>query len=284
MSQQTLNTLLSGIAAFGAIAAVVVGGVTIWLAIRHNRQRRREREEDRRLAEEQKALAEEQLKLARDQDARRPLLKLCNVRLEDSGRFAEIEETRRVRKEWINTLESYERAKERAERRSEEEKNKPPLQRAIDRSDYYKELSEVGIDPRALPPVSWEIQEQREYEGPYPDKVLTFDVVNEGRVAAKDYSLRLYIEGEYLRPFSFPGLDSVETPDAPTEEGFYELEPMRVSSQDFPLLPGRKKGDLYQDSYQIAVLVNSPGKAKLRYELDTSQGDHWKGALSVSVF
>ena len=44
MSQEALNMILSGIAAFGGLAAAVVGGVAVWLAIRHDRQRIRERE------------------------------------------------------------------------------------------------------------------------------------------------------------------------------------------------------------------------------------------------
>ena len=48
MSQEALNLILSGLTAFGGLAAPVVGGVAVWLPIRHNRQRIREREVDRR--------------------------------------------------------------------------------------------------------------------------------------------------------------------------------------------------------------------------------------------
>ena len=56
MSQETLNTILAGIAAASGL-------VTIYLSVKHHLQRTREREEDRRLAEQQLALAEEQAKL-----------------------------------------------------------------------------------------------------------------------------------------------------------------------------------------------------------------------------
>lgn len=67
MSQETLNILLSGVAALTGVAAVCL---SIW----HNRQRSREREEDRRLVEEQ-------LTLAREQSEMRPLLRVRDVRL-----------------------------------------------------------------------------------------------------------------------------------------------------------------------------------------------------------
>jgi hypothetical protein len=56
MSQEVLNIILAGIAAF-------TGVVGIWLSIQHHRQRTKEREEDHRLAEEQLKLAQEQAEL-----------------------------------------------------------------------------------------------------------------------------------------------------------------------------------------------------------------------------
>ena len=53
MSQETLSIVLSGVAA-------ATGVVAIYLSVRHNRQRSREREEDRRLLEEQLALERDQ--------------------------------------------------------------------------------------------------------------------------------------------------------------------------------------------------------------------------------
>jgi sensor domain CHASE-containing protein len=67
VSHETLNTILAGIAA-------LTGVVVVWLTIRYNRQRRREREEDRQLVEEQ-------LELARDQAEMRPNLRVSEVRL-----------------------------------------------------------------------------------------------------------------------------------------------------------------------------------------------------------
>lgn len=67
MSQETLNTLLAGAAALASL-------VSVCLAVAHNRQRAREREEDRRLVEEQ-------LALAREQHEMRPRLRVRSVRL-----------------------------------------------------------------------------------------------------------------------------------------------------------------------------------------------------------
>ncbi len=56
VSQETLNTVLAGIAALTGVAS-------IWLSIKHHRQRTAEREEDHLLAEEQLRLAQEQSEL-----------------------------------------------------------------------------------------------------------------------------------------------------------------------------------------------------------------------------
>lgn len=69
MRQETLSIVLSGVAA-------ATGVVAIYLSVRHNRQRSREREEDRRLLEEQ-------LALARDQAEMRPNLRVVEVLLVD---------------------------------------------------------------------------------------------------------------------------------------------------------------------------------------------------------
>jgi hypothetical protein len=65
MSQETLNTILSGIAALTGLVAV---GIAIHQILQH----RKEREEDHRTAEEQRRRAEEQLALARQQSEMRP--------------------------------------------------------------------------------------------------------------------------------------------------------------------------------------------------------------------
>ncbi len=69
MDQQTLNTVLAGVAALAS-------AVTVYLTIAHNRQRGKEREEDRRLVEEQ-------LTLARDQVEMRPDLCVVDVSLRE---------------------------------------------------------------------------------------------------------------------------------------------------------------------------------------------------------
>ena len=76
MDQQTVNTVLSSVAALTGTVASAAAVAGIWLSVRHNRQRTREQEEDRRLVEEQ-------LKLAREQSEMRPRLRITNVRLLD---------------------------------------------------------------------------------------------------------------------------------------------------------------------------------------------------------
>lgn len=221
-------------------------------------------------------VSEKQLELAEDQDARRPLLLLANAKLGDPTTFEEVKGTVELRREWVDKLSNYEAAKKRHARRLEEEKEK--------KKNFYENFSpssnfEVApIDPRTMPAATIRDYSAREYDGPLPDKVLTFNVVNKGRVAARDYSLKLWLGGGVLHPFSFPGLNSAEAGE-PNQEGFYELEPKRYFSEAHALHPGDQKGV----SYQIAVLVNSPGRAVLRYELTTSQGDLSGGKLDVEV-
>lgn len=67
VSQDTVNTILAGIAAFTGVAGIL-------LSILYNRQQTRERVKDR-------LLAEDQLGLARDQAEMRPNLRVVEVRL-----------------------------------------------------------------------------------------------------------------------------------------------------------------------------------------------------------
>ena len=69
MSRETLNTILSGIAALAGLVAV---GIAIYQILQH----RKEREENRRTAEEQRRRAEEQLAVARQQSEMRPDLEV----------------------------------------------------------------------------------------------------------------------------------------------------------------------------------------------------------------
>jgi hypothetical protein len=78
MSQETLNTILSGIAALTGLVAV---GIALHQILQH----RKDREEDRRTAEEQRRRAEEQLALARQHSEMRPDLEV-SVALKPYGR------------------------------------------------------------------------------------------------------------------------------------------------------------------------------------------------------
>jgi flagellar biosynthesis/type III secretory pathway M-ring protein FliF/YscJ len=89
MSQETLNTILSGIAALTGLVAV---GIAIHQILQH----RKEREEDRRTAEEQRQRAEEQRALARQQSEMRPDLEV-SVALKSYGRTAWSSESSRSR-------------------------------------------------------------------------------------------------------------------------------------------------------------------------------------------
>lgn len=101
MDQQTLNTVLSSIAAFTGAVAAIAAAIGVWLSMRHNRQRGREREEDRRLVEEQ-------LALARDQAEMRPHLRVRDVHLLDPGDSEELDGS--VEPRWVNRLRNVGRA------------------------------------------------------------------------------------------------------------------------------------------------------------------------------
>ncbi len=99
VSQETLNTVLAGVAA-------LTGVVGILLTVRFNRQRTREREEDR-------LLAQEQLELAREQSARLPELVVTGVRLVGVDEVGEVHDIVREVEE--------DRAQEEAARKAKEE-------------------------------------------------------------------------------------------------------------------------------------------------------------------
>lgn len=88
MSQETLNTILAGVAALTGVAGIL-------LSARYNRKQTREREEDRQLAEEQ-------LELARGQAEMRPNLRVVEVRVIDQDESDVMEGA--VDPSWITKL------------------------------------------------------------------------------------------------------------------------------------------------------------------------------------
>lgn len=88
MISEVLSILLSAVAAVAAV-------VGVWLSVRHNRQRGRERDEDRRLVEEQ-------LALARQQSEMQPRLRVRSVRLLSPRDWEAVEGS--VDPRWISGL------------------------------------------------------------------------------------------------------------------------------------------------------------------------------------
>ena len=193
MDQETLNTILAGIAA-------LTGVIGIWLTIRYNRQRTREMAEDR-------LLAEEQLELARDQAARLPDLLVTGVRL------VEVDEVDVVR-DLVREV-AEERAEEKATRRAREAKRKelerlPRLHRDVAMWDFDNKQRSAALhfDPFR-------------YEGPLPDKVVLVDLINQGRTTAFEISGTLYFEASHLEPLGYfsGGEDGIHL-----QEGSYGVE------------------------------------------------------------
>jgi hypothetical protein len=179
VSQATLNTILAGIAAF-------TGVVGIWLSIRHNRERAREREEDRQLSEEQ-------LRLAQEQAARLPSLEVSDVLLLEIKEVADnrlhelVRETEEERAEEERTRREYEARLEEIQRRS------PPYARDVERWSLENEFRLFLMGDRM----------GDRYEGPLPDKVVRVSLVNRGKIAAFEITGTFRFEAAYLEPLGY---------------------------------------------------------------------------------
>lgn len=160
------NTILSGLAVLGTVT-------TIYLSVRYERRRRREREADRKIAKEQ-------LDLARQEALRNPILEVGDVSLtvaEGTKAVAKVRAAKGKRRELEEDLEA----------------NPPdsPLEGMKRQTEYMR-----GNDIR-----------HAAYDGPYPDLMLTFELRNLGKKSAHEISVTVWFDSDFLKPIEFPRLD-----------------------------------------------------------------------------
>lgn len=255
MNQDTLNIILSAIAAFGGIAAATAGVATIWLAIRHNRQRRAEREEDRRLAQEQ-------LGLAREEALRHPRLEVVGVSLIDAEKDEDVIRTRGAKGKWEKALEIA----------REEVKDKPAT------STFGFSFEAESLAAKSMG--NYYSMYQIEYDGPYPNFVVKFELRNQGRKPAQDVSGRVTFDSVFLEPIEFPKMDGDE-PEGIDIASI--LDPtsgksMKLDVGTVPPYPSEKKF-----TFKIALLKKRTGKTNLVAVFSTPDGDYLEESTSLEI-
>lgn len=109
------------------------------------------------------------------------------------------------------------------------------------------------------------------YDGPLPNAVLDFQIINKGKTAAHDISGTLTLEASCFQPLDFPAMDDREIsgPDG----GFFEVGLGRVTE----LLPG------HTTEYRIALQAIHPGsdKVQVQYEFITPDGINLKDEKAI---
>ena len=105
------------------------------------------------------------------------------------------------------------------------------------------------------------------YDGPYPDLVLTFELRNTGRRAAKDVSGEVAFDRAFLEPINFPLLDGEVL------EGF-EIAPL--ARKEATLKVGKVPPFPSEDTFmfRIALLKKSSEKTTIGVTFSTPEGDH----------
>lgn len=139
-----------------------------------------------------------------------------------------------------------------------------------------------GTEPLALDPESLE---QRDYVGPFPDKVLVIQLVNLGTAAAHEVSGKVFFEAEHLEPFEFPGLCGFNilrferSRDDTTQRQKWAWEVSVVDDEGSKLLP------FIDDrlDFTIALLVLSSGETRVEYVFTTPQGDDTRGEFQLQI-
>lgn len=252
MSQEILNTILSGLAAFGGIAATLVGGVTIWLAIRHNRQRRRERQEDRRLAEEQ-------LALARQEALRHPDLKVVDISLVNAEKVEDVVRTREAQEKWPAALEKA---------KKEEENRQQTL-------GFY-----LGAWVRALKEMGDYSIQQAEYEGPCPDLVMSFELRNLGHRPAKDVEGGVKFDSNVLEPITFPKMNGKVSRGLELDLAL-GLTSEKDASLKVGTVPPYPSGKTFV--FRIALPKKSSGNTTAVAVFSTPDGDYLEERIPLEV-
>lgn len=262
----------------GIIVSLAIGGYAVYYAKRSAGYA----EKSMTLTQQGLEVQDRQLQLQEEQAAMIPRIEVSDIRFyrpEDSSEFRdvlrEVEQNRR--KDERDRSAEEERKRKYAE--WEQQKKEKEKEREND-SLYYRfnPIDKYGISDRnpyekmTIPMPDPTRYGGYRYDGPKPDAVLDFQIINRGKTAAHDISGTLRLEAFWLQPVNFPAMDDREISDP--DEGFFKVDLVRVTE----LLPG------HTVDYRIALQAIHPGsykKVKVQYEFITPDGVNLKDEKAV---
>ncbi len=225
--------------------------------------------------------AQEQLSLAREQAQMRPELEVADVRLLDAEEVEELQDhIREVREDrkLLEEEEEQQRAAEQERQAREEQK-----QRARERSDNpwfpnmpsISDMLNIEDPPWLYPPQLPGIPSQRAepYKGPFPDKVVEIELVNQGRTAAYEVTGWIRFDTTHLQPLDY-FLDGYAN-DEP--DGFVRVE-----------VGGGERSTLLPTSndalpFRIAVKAQRTGDTTIKYEFASRAGKSPAGEWTLHI-
>lgn len=255
----------------GIAVSLAIGGIAVYYA----RRSASYAEQSVTLTQQGLEVQDRQLQLQEEQAAMIPRLEVSDIRFyrpEDSSEvrdvLREVEQNRR-KDERERTAEEERKRKsaEWEQKQAEKRRNEPFYRPDWTEVNPYRDY---GMYMYSDPLLSG----GHRYDGPKPNAVLDFQIVNKGKTAAHDISGTLRLEASYLNPLDFPAMDNREI--SGPDEGFFKVELVRVPE----LLPG------HTTEYRIALQAEYPGdnkKVQIQYEFITPDGINLKDEETVEL-
>lgn len=140
------------------------------------------------------------------------------------------------------------------------------------------EIAAVGLEsPHSIRQVR-ETVKSKDYEGPYPDKVLAVTLTNKGKDPALGISGLLYIKHP-LYPFAFPGLTSDIRIHSPAPW----LHIVAVEAPTGYKLRHEANFDRLGFSIAVRVKTQEPVTTQIKYIFTPQQGDSAEGVWHLDV-
>lgn len=218
----------------------------------------------------------------RKQAAMTPRLEVSDIRFyrpEDSSELREVlreVEQNRREDEQERVAEKERKRKsiewERQKKEKEKERKNDPLYHRFNPIDKYGISDRNPYEDIMMPMPVPKRYRGYSYDGPKPNAVLDFQIINRGKTAAHDISGTLRLEASCLQPLDFPAMDDQEISDP--DEGFFKVDLVRVTE----LLPG------HTVEYRIALQAIHPGsdkKVQVQYEFITPDGVNLKDEKAI---
>lgn len=121
------------------------------------------------------------------------------------------------------------------------------------------------------------------YEGPVPDHVLSFRLVNQGQRTARDVEGRVYFKQSGLEPINCPGFDARVHGDSHEtwprlHKGSHYREGALLKPVDIPPVSAEK-----EVAFNIALVRRGTGRCEAKIVFSNPEGDYTEEDVSVDV-